>query len=89
MESGIAGVLVRLSALELGRPKKRPVFTTGDVDRLMCAARRIHRPGNGVTVNSRPTDVAIEDRFVPTAILKNQLSDGRHMAPDTSSRARM
>ncbi|WNZ13359.1 hypothetical protein [Streptomyces sp. 11x1] len=60
LESGIAGVLVRLSALELGRPKKRPVFTTGDVDRLMSAAHRIHQLGDGVTLNSRTTDMAID-----------------------------
>lgn len=61
MESSIAGVLVRLSALELARPNGlRPVFTTGEVDRLMSAAHRIHRLGHGVTVNGRTTDVAIE-----------------------------
>ncbi|WP_328976053.1 hypothetical protein [Streptomyces canus] len=60
-ESSIAGVLVRLSALELARPNGlRPVFTTGEVDRLMSAAHRIHKLGNGVTANSRTTDVAIE-----------------------------
>lgn len=62
MESSIAGVLVRLSALELTRPSglRAPVFTTGEVDRLMSAAHRIHQLGRGVTVNSRTTDVAIE-----------------------------
>ncbi|MFI6935717.1 hypothetical protein [Streptomyces sp. NPDC050287] len=61
LESGIAGVLVRLSALELARPNGlRPVFTTGEVDRLMRATHRIHQLGDGVTVNSRTTDVAIE-----------------------------
>ncbi|GGP48118.1 hypothetical protein GCM10010231_19320 [Streptomyces sindenensis] len=62
METGIAGVLVRLSALELARPSglRAPVFTTGEVDRLMGAAHRIHQLGRGVTVNSRTTDVAIE-----------------------------
>ncbi|MEU9168882.1 hypothetical protein AB0D34_13955 [Streptomyces sp. NPDC048420] len=61
LESGIAGVLLRLSALELARPNGlRPVFTTGEVDRLMSAAHRIHQLGDGVTANSRPTDVAIE-----------------------------
>ncbi|MDV9187693.1 hypothetical protein R6L23_05595 [Streptomyces sp. SR27] len=60
-ESSIADVLVRLSALELARPNGlRPVFTTGEVDRLMSAAHRIHKLGEGVTVNSRTTDVAIE-----------------------------
>ncbi|WP_324785183.1 hypothetical protein [Streptomyces sp. H51] len=61
LESSIAGVLVRLSALELARPNGlRPVFTTGEVDRLMSAAHRIRKLGDGVTVNSRATDVAIE-----------------------------
>ncbi|WP_033327671.1 hypothetical protein [Streptomyces yerevanensis] len=61
LESGIAGVLVRLSALELARPNGlRPVFTTGEVDRLMSAANRIHKLGDGVMANSRTTDVAIE-----------------------------
>ncbi|MEU1159955.1 hypothetical protein ABZ372_03670 [Streptomyces sp. NPDC005921] len=61
LESSIAGVLVRLSALELARPNGlRPVFTTGEVDRLMSAAHRIHKLGDGVTVDGRATDVAIE-----------------------------
>ncbi|MFE7747914.1 hypothetical protein [Streptomyces sp. NPDC057428] len=61
LESGIAGVLVRLSVLELARPNSlRPVFTTGEVERLMRATHRIHRLGDGVTVDNRPTDVAIE-----------------------------
>jgi hypothetical protein len=38
----------------------RPVFTTGEVDRLMRAAHQIRRLGDGVAVNGRPTDVAIE-----------------------------
>ncbi|MET8954395.1 hypothetical protein ACWEO4_34615 [Streptomyces sp. NPDC004393] len=61
LESGIASVLVRLSTLELARPNGLlPVFTTGEVDRLLSAAHRIHRLGDGVTVNGRTTDVAIE-----------------------------
>ncbi|MEV5144913.1 hypothetical protein AB0L14_10810 [Streptomyces sp. NPDC052727] len=61
MESGIAGVLQRLSALELARPSGlRPVYTTSEVDRLMVAAHRIHRLGDGAVVDSRATDVAIE-----------------------------
>ncbi|MFJ7131464.1 hypothetical protein [Streptomyces fungicidicus] len=61
LESGIASVLVRLSALELARPNsKRPVFTTGEVDRLLRAAYQIRRLGDGVAVNGRLTDVAIE-----------------------------
>ncbi|MFF7309238.1 hypothetical protein [Streptomyces sp. NPDC008137] len=61
LESGIAGVLVRLSNLELARPSgRRPVFTTSEVDRLMSAAYRIRKLGDGVTANGRATDVAIE-----------------------------
>lgn len=61
LESGIAGILVRLSALELARPNGlRPVFTPGEVDRLMRATHRIHQLGDGVTADPRTTDVAIE-----------------------------
>lgn len=61
LESGIAGVLVRLSTLELARPQGlRPVFTTAEVDRLMRAAHRIRQLGDGAVVDGRATDVAIE-----------------------------
>lgn len=61
LQSSIAGVLERLSTLELARPQSlRPVFTTGEVDRLMRAAHRIHKLGDGAMVDSRATDVAIE-----------------------------
>src|SRR5262249_17300640 len=57
----IAGVLRRLSALELARPQtRRPVFTTGKVDRLMRAASRIRKLGDGVVAHSRASDVAID-----------------------------
>ncbi|WP_127355835.1 hypothetical protein [Actinacidiphila soli] len=61
LESGIAGVLERLSALELAPSQGFiPVFTTGEVESLMRAANRIHKLGDGVMVDSRATDVAIE-----------------------------
>lgn len=61
LEAGVAGVLRRLSSLELARPQGlRPVFTTAEVDRLMRAAHRIRRLGEGVTAGGRTTDVAIE-----------------------------
>lgn len=62
LESGIAGVLVHLSTLELARPRglRSPVVTSGEVDRLLRTAYRIHALGDGVAVNSRATDVAIE-----------------------------
>ena len=47
LESSIAGVLVRLSTLELARPRglRAPVFTSGEVDRLLRTAYRIHDAG--------------------------------------------
>jgi hypothetical protein len=62
LESGIASVLVRVSALELTRSHrlKDLVVTLGDVDRLLRASHRIHELGNGVEVNNRVSDVAIE-----------------------------
>ncbi|MER6958413.1 hypothetical protein [Streptomyces sp. NPDC000618] len=61
LESSIASVLERLSALELAGPQGlRPVFTSGEVDRLMRATNRIHKLGDGVMGSSRTTDVAIE-----------------------------
>ncbi|MFD7688433.1 hypothetical protein [Streptomyces sp. NPDC059781] len=61
LESGIAGVLMRLSALVLARPNsKLPVLTAGEVDRLLRVAYQIRGLGDGVAVGGRPTDVAIE-----------------------------
>ncbi|MFJ2054626.1 hypothetical protein ACIOMM_01670 [Streptomyces sp. NPDC087908] len=61
MQSGIAGVLLRLSALEPARPQGlRPVFTTGEVERLMRAAHRIHQLAEAVPTYGRASDVAIE-----------------------------
>ncbi|WP_330238151.1 hypothetical protein [Streptomyces sp. NBC_00525] len=61
LESSIACVLERLSALELAGPQGlRPFLTAGEVDRLMRAANRIRKLGDGVVVDSRTTDVAIE-----------------------------
>ncbi|MFC8944296.1 MULTISPECIES: hypothetical protein [Streptomyces] len=61
LEKGIAAVLLRLSTLELARPSsKRPVFTTGEVDRLLRSAYQLRSLGDGVALNGRPTDVAIE-----------------------------
>ncbi|MGW6291106.1 ATP-binding cassette domain-containing protein [Streptomyces sp. NPDC055058] len=61
LESGIAGVLIRLSTLELGRTGgRRPVLTSVEVDRLMRAAHRIRHLGDSVVTHDRPTDVAIE-----------------------------
>ncbi len=62
LESSIADVLVRLSTLELGRPRgwRAPVFTSGEVDRLLRSVDRIRTLGDGVTDDNRATDVAIE-----------------------------
>jgi hypothetical protein len=62
LESDIASVLVRVSALELTRPHglQGLVFKPGDVDRLLRASHRIHELGNGVEVGNRVSDVAIE-----------------------------
>ncbi|MFC7909899.1 hypothetical protein [Streptomyces nigra] len=61
LESGLAGVLLRLSALELARPNtKRPVFKASEVDSMLRAAHQIRRLGDGVALNGRQTDVAIE-----------------------------
>jgi hypothetical protein len=62
LESNIATVLVRLSALELARPRglRAPVFTYGQVDRLMEASNRIHALGEGAAVTGRAADVVIE-----------------------------
>lgn len=62
LESSIALILMRLSTVELARPHglRAPVFTSREVDRLMRAANRIHALGDGVLVDSRATDVAIE-----------------------------
>ena len=61
LESGIAGVLERLSALELARTSSLlPLMHIGDVNRLLRAANGLHKLGDGVVVNSPTTDVAIE-----------------------------
>ncbi|MBT2479557.1 hypothetical protein [Streptomyces sp. ISL-94] len=61
LESSIAGVLERLSALELARTSSLlPLMHIGDVDRLLRAANGLHKLGDGVMVNSPTTDVAIE-----------------------------
>ncbi|MFE1462670.1 hypothetical protein ACFW6M_16430 [Streptomyces nigra] len=59
LESGIAQVLVRLSALELGRSSRRPLLAP-EVDRLLRAAHRLRRLGESAAPATRATDVAIE-----------------------------
>jgi hypothetical protein len=61
LESGLSGVLLRLSALELARPKSvRPVLMASEVDRLLRTAYRIRGLGDGVAADGRPADMAIE-----------------------------
>ena len=61
-EAGIAGVLIKLSTIELGRPRgiRAPAFTSGQVDRLLQSVYKIQALGDGVTDNDQPTDVSIE-----------------------------
>lgn len=65
LESNIAEVLLRLASLELALPRharglRSPIVTSGEVDRLLRAAYRMHALGDGVAVHSPATDVAIE-----------------------------
>lgn len=60
LESGIASVLMRLSALELAPPRRRGLVKVGEVERLMRAAHRIYRLGDRVATQGRPAEVAIE-----------------------------
>ena len=61
-EVGIAGVLIKLSTIELGRPRglRAPAFTPSQVDRLLQSVYKIQALGDGVTDNDQPTDVSIE-----------------------------
>ena len=62
LESSIADVMVRLSTLELARPRglRPPVFTSGQVDRLLESANRIHMLGQDAVRAGRGGDVAID-----------------------------
>lgn len=62
LESSIADVMVRLSTLELARPRglRPPVFTSGQVDRLLESANRIHMLGQDAVRAGRMGDVAID-----------------------------
>jgi hypothetical protein len=62
LEAGISGILLQLSALELSRPRRlrSSVITPGQVDRLLHTAYRVHALGDGVSIDRRSTDVAIE-----------------------------
>lgn len=62
LESAIASVLLRLSALQLKRDGgfRIPAFTPGEVDNLLVAAYRLRSIGDGVTTGSHQADVAIE-----------------------------
>jgi len=62
LESSIASVLVRLSTLELTRPRRvrNVVFTPGDVDTLLRASHHLHELGDRAQVDSRASEVAIE-----------------------------
>lgn len=63
LESDIADVLVRLASLPLGRPRgwRAPVFTAGEVDRLLLSIDRIRSLDDTVApYDGHTTDVAIE-----------------------------
>ena len=62
LEAGIAEVLMRLSRIQLARPKglHSPVVTSGEADRLLRVAYRIRALGDGIHFDTKPTDVAID-----------------------------
>jgi hypothetical protein len=61
LESGIAEVLERLSALELTRPQGlRPVFKSKEVDHMLRAAHLIHKLAADARTAARPADLAID-----------------------------
>jgi hypothetical protein len=62
LESGIATVLRRLSALKLTHPRgwRGLTFSPREVDELLRAAYRVRELGDGVETTSRESDVAIE-----------------------------
>jgi len=63
LEASIGRVLARLSTIELSPTqglRQQAIFMRGEVEHLMRAANRIHKLGDGVTNDSRATDVAIE-----------------------------
>lgn len=62
LEAGIATVLLRLSTLELDRPRgfRDKFFTPGEVDKLLGTSYRLRELGNRVPSSDRPSDVAIE-----------------------------
>lgn len=62
LESGIAGVLQRLSKLKIDRAHGvwDVVFTSGEVDQLLRTSYRLRQLGEGVQIGDRASDVAIE-----------------------------
>jgi hypothetical protein len=62
LESGIAGVLLRLSTLQLDRSHgvRDVVFTKREVDKLLRTSYRLRELGVGVETGARPCNVAIE-----------------------------
>ncbi len=62
LEAGIATVLLRLSTLELDRPRgfRDKFFTPGEVDKLLGTSYRLRELGNRIPSSDRPSDVAIE-----------------------------
>ncbi|MEV4423035.1 hypothetical protein AB0L40_24100 [Patulibacter sp. NPDC049589] len=61
LEASVDDVLVRLSSLELTRPKsRRPAFTTNQVEQLMRSSDRVRRLADGVIPDCTATDVSID-----------------------------
>lgn len=62
LEAGIAGVLRRLSTLQLDRAHgvRRVMFTPGEVDALLRTSYRLRELGAGLDTTDRASDVAIE-----------------------------
>jgi hypothetical protein len=62
LTSEISDVLLRLSRLELTRPRgwRSPVFAPGEVERLMRSAHHIHALGDGLISDGPTTDIAVE-----------------------------
>lgn len=62
MERQIAEVLVGLSKLHLDRAHgvKGVIFTPAEVDKLLAAGHRLREIGDGISLEDRPNDVAID-----------------------------
>lgn len=62
LESGVGSVLLRLSTLELDRPRglRNKIFTAGEVDSLLRASYKLRELGGEAMEPGGPSDVAID-----------------------------